>query len=409
MSRATGRNKRKHLLASSVLLALIAAQTIASGSNWVAGVRVPKNYKATRAQRIGTGVWHVELKRKNPEQVVNIARLERSSPHRLMIVLSNGLIAGPEPRTERTSNMCRRVDCLLAINGDYFSDGIPVGGLVSDNEPIRSPADGRKQFSLAGDEVPRIGAMDMPGSLVTRHRRVPSGLKLLSGPATLEPRTTSIAGVNVPRPPDGIVLFSPRWGTATGTKTGFEIVARIVAPAGRLRSGVDTTVELVDARTRGGAIPADGVVLSGRGAGADALVSIWNAVSAGQAERTATLRVASSPSAVQSVAGKEMLVHHDEIVAPRGGSRAPRTMIGWNAAGDLLLVTIDGRQQGRAYGMTLLEAADLMHRLGAVEALNLDGGGSTTFVKKGKVVNRPSSDGGTERRVAVAVAIVPAA
>jgi exopolysaccharide biosynthesis protein len=112
---------------------------------------------------------------------------------------------------------------------------------------------------------------------------------------------------------------------------------------------------------------------------------------------------------VQSVAGKELLVHGDEIVAPSHSSRAPRTIIGWNAAGDLLLVTIDGRQPGRAYGMTLLEAADLIHRLGAVEALNLDGGGSTTFVKKGKVVNRPSSDGGHERSVAVSVAIVPAA
>jgi exopolysaccharide biosynthesis protein len=50
-----------------------------------------------------------------------------------------------------------------------------------------------------------------------------------------------------------------------------------------------------------------------------------------------------------------------------------------------------------------------MRRLGAVEALNLDGGGSTTFVKKGKVVNRPSNSGRHERRVAVAVAIVPAA
>ncbi|MGH2726209.1 MAG: phosphodiester glycosidase family protein, partial [Actinomycetota bacterium] len=406
LARAGHRTRHRYLLTWSLLLALIAAQTLASGSTWVAGVRVPKHYRVTAVQRVASGVWHIELKRRNREQVVNIARLERSSPHRLKIVLSNGLVAGPEPRTERTSRMCARVACLLAVNGDYFSDGVPVGGLVSEGEPIRSPADGRRQFSLAPDERPSIGSMAMPASLVTFHKRIPAGLKLLN-PSTLEQRTTTIGGVNVPRPDDGIALFTPRWGPTTGTKTGFEVVARIVSPSGRLSSGVDTTLEIVDAHPRGGTIPKDGVVLSGRGDGAGALASLWNEVSDGRAERHATLRVAPSPNAVQSVAGKELLLDDGEIVAPRTTSRAPRTMIGWNAAGDLLLVTVDGRQPGVSYGMTLIEAADLMRRLGAVEALNLDGGGSTTFVKKGKVVNRLSSSGRRERAVAVAVAIVP--
>lgn len=404
-ARASKRHRRNFLLSWSLLIALIAAQTLASGSTWVAGVRVPKHYRVTTVQRVASGVWHIELKRRNPEQVVNIARLERSSTHELKVVLSNGLVAGPEPRTERTSRMCARVDCLLAVNGDYFSDGVPVGGLVSEGEPIRSPADGRRQFSLAPDETPSIAMMRMAASLVTFHKRIPAGLKLFN-PTTVEQRTTAIAGVNVPRPDDGIVLFTPRWGAATGTKTGFEVVARVVSPSGRLRSGVDTALEIVDAHPRGGKIPKDGVVLSGRGDGASALASLWDDVSRGNAERNATLRVAPSPNVLQSVAGKELLLDDGEIVAPRT-SRAPRTMIGWNAAGDLLLVTVDGRQPGAAYGMTLVEAADLMRRLGAVEALNLDGGGSTTFVKKGKVVNRPSSSGRRERSVAVAIAIVP--
>jgi len=409
VAHAGKRSRRRYVYAWSLLLALIAAQTVASGSTWVAGVRVPKNYKVTKSQRVASGVWHIELRRKNRDQVINIARIERSSPHRLKVVLSNGLVAGPEPRTETTSRMCKRVDCLLAVNGDYFSDGVPVGGVVSEGEPMRSPAGGRKQFSLAADETPSIATMSMATSLVTFHRRIATGFKLLAPPSTLEPHTTTVAGVNVPRPPDGIVLFTPRWGATTGTKTGYEIVARVVSPSGRLATDVDTTLELVDARTKGGKIPKDGVVLSGRGDGATTLAELWNEVSAGKAERNATLRVAASPAALQSVAGKEVLVQKGKIVATTKSSRAPRTMIGWNAAGDMLLVTADGRQPGRAYGFTLIEAADLMRRLGAVEALNLDGGGSTTFVKKGKVVNRPSNSGRHERRVAVAVAIVPAA
>lgn len=388
------------------MLALIAAQTVASGSTWVAGIRVPKNYRVHRLQHVAAGVWHVELRRRDPGQIVNVARLERSSPHRLKIVLSNGLVAGPEPRTERTSRMCARVDCLLAVNGDYFADGMPVGGLVSDGEPIRSPSQSRKQFSLAADERPMIASMEMAPTLYTFHERIPAGFRLFAQP-TVETRATAVAGVNVPRPKDSIVLFTPRWGAATGADSGYELVARVVSPGGRLASGVDTTLEILAGRSKGGKIPADGVVLSGRGDGAAALAAIWSDVAAGHAERDATLRIASSPAAVQSVAGKEILVDDGRVVAPRGGSRAPRTMIGWNAAGDVLLVTVDGRQRGVAHGLTLLEAADLMRRLGAVEALNLDGGGSTTFVKKGKVVNRPSSAGRRERSVAVAVAIVP--
>lgn len=407
LARAAERSKHRYFFA--LLLALIAAQTIASGSTWVAGIRVPKHYRVVRSERIASGVWHVELRRRDPEQVIHIARLEQSSPHRLKMVLSNGLVAGPEPRTERTSKMCRRVDCLLAVNGDYFSDGVPVGGVLSDAEPMRSPADGRKQFSLATDEAPSIGSVTLTTSLVTFHRRIPTGIRLLRPPSTLEPRTTVVAGVNIPRPRDGIVLFTPRWGVSTGTETGFEVVARVVSPTGRLRTGVDTTIELVAAHAKGGEIPTDGVVLSGRGDGATALAGLWDEVSSGDAEHRATLRVAASPNAFQSVGGKEVLVDDGKNVAPSGGSRAPRTMIGYNAAGDVLLVTVDGRQTDRAYGMTLVVAADLMRRLGAVEAINLDGGGSTTFVRKGKVVNRPSSSGRRERSVAVAVAIVPAA
>jgi exopolysaccharide biosynthesis protein len=79
--------------------------------------------------------------------------------------------------------------------------------------------------------------------------------------------------------------------------------------------------------------------------------------------------------------------------------------VGWNDRGDLLLVTVDGRQSGRS-GLSVIDAASLMRSLGAVEALNLDGGGSSTFVLKGRTVNRPSTSGHRERGVAVAVAIL---
>lgn len=80
--------------------------------------------------------------------------------------------------------------------------------------------------------------------------------------------------------------------------------------------------------------------------------------------------------------------------------RHPRTAIGFDSAnGRLWLVVVDGRQAPRSVGMSLPELADLMLGLGADEALNLDGGGSTAMSLRGRIVNRPSDATG-ERTVA---------
>jgi hypothetical protein len=86
--------------------------------------------------------------------------------------------------------------------------------------------------------------------------------------------------------------------------------------------------------------------------------------------------------------------------------RNPRTMAGVDARGRVLLVAVDGRQAGRSAGLSILEAAQVMRALGAVTAMNLDGGGSTTMVIEGQVVNRPSDPSG-ERADGDAVLVAP--
>ncbi|CAN5686359.1 hypothetical protein BH23GEM11_BH23GEM11_03270 [soil metagenome] len=72
-------------------------------------------------------------------------------------------------------------------------------------------------------------------------------------------------------------------------------------------------------------------------------------------------------------------------------SRHPRTAVGWDPDRRRLWVVVaDGRREGVAEGMTLPELADLFRALGATEALNLDGGGSSTMLVAGRVVSRPS-------------------
>jgi uncharacterized protein YigE (DUF2233 family) len=67
----------------------------------------------------------------------------------------------------------------------------------------------------------------------------------------------------------------------------------------------------------------------------------------------------------------------------------PRTAIGVKENGDWVFVVVDGRFYGFLGGMTMKELADLMLKLGCIEALNLDGGGSSTMVVDGVVINTP--------------------
>jgi exopolysaccharide biosynthesis protein len=69
----------------------------------------------------------------------------------------------------------------------------------------------------------------------------------------------------------------------------------------------------------------------------------------------------------------------------------PRTGIGINQdSTKLYLFTVDGRQPGYSLGMSLLEFANYMKEWNIYQGLNLDGGGSTTMVVRGSIVNSPS-------------------
>ena len=81
----------------------------------------------------------------------------------------------------------------------------------------------------------------------------------------------------------------------------------------------------------------------------------------------------------------------------------PRSAYGYRADGTLLLVVVDGRQQA-SRGVNLEELAVLMLDLGCVEALNMDGGGSTTLIVNGKLINRPLGSTG-QREVMSALVI----
>jgi hypothetical protein len=84
--------------------------------------------------------------------------------------------------------------------------------------------------------------------------------------------------------------------------------------------------------------------------------------------------------------------------------RHPRTVIGTASDRRVWLIAVDGRNNALSLGMSFAELQGLVRRIGLVDALNLDGGGSTTMVVQGTVVNHPSDAAGP-RKVSDAIVV----
>jgi hypothetical protein len=364
-----------------VVLLLGGVATVALPEPAGAQTSIPTGYQVTVHEVLAPGVEHLRLVRSTSPLVLNVARVTAGAPVSLRAVLSNEQVAGSEPLLERTTSMCLRVRCIVGVNADFFNGGQPLGGLVTGGQLLRSPSSTHHQVSVTRDGKLEAGSFDWTGKLV---------------PTDLRP--LELGAVNAARTPDKVVLYTPAFGPSTGGGGGgAEIALRMIEPAGRLRLGQTALVELVSLSEgqANSAIPADGGLLSGEGKAADALRQLWRRVQSGAAGSRALLRLETSDDVTESVGGSPILIRDGKRWFADAGDdftngRHPRTLVGWTAAGDVLLVTADGRQPGVSVGMTLPEAADFLLALGAVEGVNLDGGGSTTFVANGSIVNKPS-------------------
>lgn len=137
-------------------------------------------------------------------------------------------------------------------------------------------------------------------------------------------------------------------------------------------------------------------------------------VGSDRVEATGWLLARDQPGAVNVVGGYPELLDGgrrigDLLVASNPGfaaSRHPRTAVAVSVDEPRAwLLVVDGRQGDYSTGMTLPELTELLESLGAEEALNLDGGGSSALVIRGRPVSRPSDETG-ERPVVNALLLV---
>lgn len=313
-------------------------------------------------------------------------------------MLARDRLAGKGARTARTTAMCRRHGCIAAINGAFFdrSSGLPYSGITSVGELIRSVTSPRPHVAI--DSGLRFDETTPSVQLVATEPDVFNG----GGGFEEQEHRFTLKGVNRSRGPDGLVAYTRRWAAFTPGTSGRELVLEALAIP-TLTVGARREFAVTSLRDTGGPIPENGVVLSGNGEGAALLADVWSRVEEGTLLSTVSLEVAPGPATL--VGTRPVILRNNQVIMDRstfGRAKHPRSILAARPDGTILLVVIDGRASDRR-GMSLRQAAWLVRALGASDAANLDGGGSSTLAVEGRLHSRPA---GTERSVATSLIVV---
>ncbi|HEX2248667.1 MAG TPA: phosphodiester glycosidase family protein, partial [Arthrobacter sp.] len=337
---------------------------------------------------------------------------------------------GPDlERRETTSELAAQAGALAAVNAGFFvfnaqhgAEGDPAGAGAYSGQVLSEAVGDRPALVIDGRkataDVERLGwrGTVKAGSdrlALDGINRVPGLIRNCGGTADDLPTAAPLHDATC-TDTDELVAFTPEFGGATPAGPGTEVV---LDAEGRV---------IAVNNTRGTAVPAGGHTVQATGTEAARLAAI--------AEPGRKLKISSEFTGPDGknlhlgkdshvVSGGPYLVQNGEIAvtAARDGlvhadnpgmfygwvhQRNPRTIAGIDAQGRLILVTADGRQS-TSLGLSIYEAAKVAKSLGMVEAINLDGGGSTTMTAGGEVVNVPSNAGGTERGVGDALLVLP--
>jgi hypothetical protein len=349
-------------------------------------------------------------------QSVRVATVDPEHPGvRLRSLLSNDLVIKrelPSRLAQRKSNATQRA--MVATNGDMSTAqrqdayAAPQGMHVQGGELMVAQACTRPTLGISSSGKAHIGEVRVHVSLYGGRFRQPR----------------QVHRVNTHRDDGHVVLFTRRFASSTRTRAGgIEVVLDL---SDTLRPSGTQEVRVVRVRRGGGdtELNVGHAVLSLKGSGSDWVRELREGdryTLQTQVVRKVHSRCGGTPreaegwgDIVEAVGGNHFTARGGKVSAPSrslyptGSQRHPRTNVGVTADGRVLMVTIDGRQRGYSVGVTLAEAGRLMVSLGARQAFNMDGGGSTLMARRSlstekfEVANRPSD--GRERPATQALA-----
>ena len=342
------------------------------------------------------GIEYAEMTREIDELPVkiNLLRLDLSKI-RLDVVHAKDAAIG----LEKTSTMAVRHGAFAAINAGFFRidksifEGDDVGILKIDGKLLSESYANRIALLIKNNEARSLVSFE----------HLNSSIKL-----STQRRTLQITGMNRQPAENDIILLTPEFHRTTLTNPGgLEIIVR------------KNRISKIIVGKGSSEIPPYGFVISVTGDKRQALqqltvgrrisVGLSNSHSPSQMFELSNSKIASAEDVVSGVPqliknGKiEITWEQEKSSKSFVDTKHPRTAVGQLKDGKFLMVTVDGRSETSS-GIALPALAAFLLEMGATDAMNLDGGGSTTMFLQGKVVNHPSDKEG-ERSVGDAILV----
>ncbi|MDW5324193.1 phosphodiester glycosidase family protein [Plantactinospora sp. KLBMP9567] len=291
-----------------------------------------------------------------PNQI-NVLTANLSEPTLKPKYLNPGTVGA----TATLTSQANRVGAVAAVNGDFFDIGVtgaPRGIGLDDGTLLNGPASGWNNVAAlyANGTGTRGGLAQI---FLDAKIALPGGAQLTA---------TNLNSPNIAA--DGIGVYNALWGDEPRSQVldGATRSREVEVTGGRV-SRVSTTA--------GAKVPAGSVAILGVNAGADALagIAVGDPVTVNYSPR-------GGAGAAQVAIGGNLVLVRDGVATTVSHPRNPRTAVGFSADGlTMWMVVVDGRSS-TSVGMTYVELANYMKSLGADDAINLDGGGSSTLVAR---------------------------
>jgi hypothetical protein len=360
-----------------------------------AGTHV-RGYSPPPFSPVVPGLDYLHVTETNHPWSIHIARLDRSrGDFEVLSALTRGKMVGLSSVAAQAKALSPDLGKpLVAINGDFFViakgpyQGDPLGLEIARGELISAP----NGASFWVEPKGKFGLGDINSRFTVSW---PHAEKLRFG-------------LNEECKSNGIVLYTPSFGPSTRTTNGTEFVLERVGNKDwlPLQAGKTYSARVREVRGTNVDTPlaSDIAVLS---IGPKQLAK-FATVQTGTVLSLSTATSVDVSHAQSAIGGRPILMEHGRegqwpVTGTNTLPRHPRTAVGWNKK-YIFFVVVDGRQKELSMGMTCVELAHFFKNLGCTDAINLDGGGSTTFWLDGKIMNSPSDK--RERSVANCLFIV---
>lgn len=328
--------------------------------------RITEKYQGYNIKEVSRGIKHVKMTKYFNGRPVKINIVEINKKVAKDFEIKPATASNKTLSSRKTlKTIAQNTNSVVAINGGFFKPqtGVPLGTLMIDKKIYTGPIYDRVALGIFDDKYD-VGRIQLNAKITGNNQEI------------------KIDNINQPRILSSyIIAYSRDWGKIAPSSPKYGVQLQIIG----------NKITAVSANPL--SIPENGYVLVGP---KSQLGKLFGA-------EYVDISINTNPkweNVNHIISGGPYLVKNNEIFTDLTaerlqsiGGKNPRTAIGYTKENDLILVAVDGRE-GSSVGLTITELAHFMKSLNCVNAINLDGGGSTVMYVDGQIVNNPQQKGG---------------